>query len=359
MNGIKLRIMKIAMIVPPWIKIPPIGFGGIEVVVSLLTEQLVKRGHKVTLFSVGSSRTVAKVSSVFKSEMLPTLDKPSSNIINVMATHVLAAYQEIAKGGFDIIHDHTWKEGLLCASFLDIPVLHTLHSPMDSENKKFYGLFIKNKIKNIHFVSISNFQQQCLPDLNYKGNVYNGIRFERYPFSQDKEDYYFYIGRFNPEKAPHLACEIAKQMGINLLLAGKVNEKAEKEYYDQYIQPYLGNRIRYIGEVGQWSRAKMNLLSRGKAYLYPIQWDEPFGITMVEAMACGTPVLTLKKGSTNEVVEHGATGFVEKGMEELKDSLKHLDAIDPAMCRKRVREMFTAEVMSDKYETVYKNIINQ
>lgn len=350
--------MKIAMIVPPWIKLPPEGFGGIEVVASLLTERLVEKGHEVTLFSVGSSQTKARLFSVFGNEMLTTLDKPSSNIINVATTHILSAYSEIAKGGFDIVHDHTWKEGLLCASFMDIPVVHTLHSPMDKENKKFYSIIRDRKIKNIHFVSISDFQQQCLPDLDYAGTVYNGIRFKEYPFSRKKEDYYFYIGRFIPEKGPHLACEAAKRLGLNLVLAGKVNEKAESVYFEQYIRPYLGSKIRFIGEVGQWSKTKMNLLSRGKGYLYPIQWDEPFGITMVESMACGTPVFTLNRGSAPEVVEHGVTGFVENNLEDFMKSVKHLDDIDPAQCRERARKMFTTEVMADKYVAIYENILN-
>lgn len=351
--------MKIAMIVPPWIKLPPKGYGGIEVLVSLLTERLVEKGHEVILFTVGSSKTKAKLFSVFENEMISTLDKPASNIINAAATHALTAYLEVEKGGFDIIHDHTWKEGLLSAAFIDIPVVHTLHSPIDDENKKFYKIFIDYQKKNLHFVSISNFQQKCLPGLNYAHTVYNGILFDKYPFSRKKEDYYFYIGRFNPEKAPHLACEIAKRLGLKLLLAGKVNEKAEKEYFDKYIQPYLGSKIKFIGEVGQWSKEKMNLFSKGRGYLYPIQWDEPFGITMAEAMACGTPVFTLRKGSTPEVVEHGVTGFVEDNLEDLIASMKHLEDIDPVKCRERVRKMFTAEVMVDNYEEVYKKIMNK
>ena len=137
----------------------------------------------------------------------------------------------------------------------------------------------------MHFVTISDYQQTCLPSLNYAATVYNGLNLSKYPYSEEKEDFFFYIGRFNEEKAPHLACEVVKKLGAKLILAGKVDEEAERCYFDQYIRPYLGEQIRFVGELAHWGREKMDLLSRGKGYLYPIQWDEPFGITMAEAMA--------------------------------------------------------------------------
>ena len=351
--------MKIAMIVPPWIKLPPKGYGGIEVVVSLLTDRLVEKGHSVTLFSVGTTKTKGNLFSVFDDELIHYLNKPTSNFLNAAATHTLTSYMEIEKGGYDIIHDHTWKEGLLCAQFIDIPVVHTLHSPIDGENKEFYKIFADYRSENIHFVTISDFQQKCLPGLNYARTVYNGLLFDKYPYSEQKEDYFFFIGRFNPDKAPHLACEIAKKLDLKLILAGKVNEKDEQEYFKKYIEPYLSNKIKFIGEVDHWSKEKMDLFSKGKGYLYPIQWDEPFGITMAEAMACGTPVLTLKRGAAPEVVEHGVTGFVEDNLDDLVESIKLIDTIDPKKCRDRVKNMFTADVMVDSYEEVYKSIVKQ
>jgi len=349
--------MKIAMVVPPWIKLPPKGYGGIEVLVSLLTDGLVEKGHGVTLFSVGSTKTNGNLFSVFDDEMIHYLNKPTSSFLNVLAAHTLTSYMEIENGGYDIIHDHTWKEGLLCAQFINIPVVHTLHSPIDGENKDFYKIFTKYKSDQIHFVSISDFQQKCLPGLNYARTVYNGLLFNRYPYEEKKEDYFFFIGRFNPEKAPHLACEIAKRLDLNLILAGKVHEKDEKEYFNKYIESYLGSKIKFIGEVDHWSKEKMDLFSKGKGYLYPIQWDEPFGITMAEAMACGTPVFTIKRGSTPEVVEHGVTGFVEENLDKLVESIKQINHIDPKKCRDRVQRLFTAEVMIDSYEEVFKNIV--
>lgn len=348
--------MKIAMVAPPWIKIPPEKYGGIEIVVSLLCEGLVKRGHSVTLYSIGDSITEARLSGFYKEEKRSYLDMQPSDMINVLCTHTLACYREIARENFDVIHDHTWKEGLLCADFIDIPVVHTLHAPFIEGNKEFYGLFVKENKKNIHFVTISDFQQKCFPGLNYAGTVYNGILFDKYPYSEKKDDFLFFIGRFNNEKTPHLACEAARKLGLKLILAGKVHEEEERNYFDEYIKPYLGKDIQFIGEIGHWSKEKMDMFSKGKGYLYPISWDEPFGITMVEAMACGTPVLTFERGSTPELVEHGVTGFVVKTMDEFMEYVKRLGEIEPQKCRDIVKKKFTSETMVEGYQEIYRKI---
>jgi len=348
--------MKIAMIVPPWFKIPPEGYGGIEVLVKILCDGLTEKGHSVTLYSIGSSKTKADLVKIYDDEMKSYLDKPCSNFLNVLSTHTLESYLKISQGNFDVIHDHTWKEGLLCAGFIDIPVVHTLHSPIDEENKRFYSIFLNSNIDHIHFVTISNFQQEQLPGLNWAGTVYNSILFDKYPYSEEKDNFFIYIGRFNPEKAPHLACEVAKKLGLELILAGKVQEGDERKYFDSYIKPYLGKDIRFVGEVGHWSKEKMDLFSRGRGYLYPIQWEEPFGITMIEAMACGTPVLTFRRGSTPEVVKHGVTGFVVESMDEFIESVKHIDEIDPKKCRDWVKKMFTSQSMIDGYEEVFMKV---
>jgi len=345
------------MVMPPWFKIPPEGYGGIEIIVSLLTDGLVKKGHEVTLFTISESQSKARIFTVFNEEMKSYLDRPPSSFLNIALTHTLASYFEIAKGNYDIIHDHTWKEGLACASFMNIPIVHTLHSPIDEENRRFYSLFRDHP--GIYFITISNFQQSCLPGLNYAATVYNSIEFSKYPFSEEKEDFFFYMGRFNAEKAPHLACEVASKLGKKLILAGKVHEEAERTYFDQYIKPYLNDNISYIGPLGHWSEEKMRLFSRAKAYLYPIQWDEPFGITMAEAIACGTPVVTFKKGAAPEVIAHGVTGFVVETMEEFIEALEHIDEISPQACRNRAESMFTSRAMVDNYERAYLKILGR
>jgi glycosyltransferase involved in cell wall biosynthesis len=347
--------MKVAMVAPPWFKIPPEGYGGIEVVIHLLIEGLINKGHKVTLCTIGESSTRASTFRVFDEEQKSYLDAPPSSFLNVLATHTLSSYLEISRGDYDIIHDHTWKEGLLAGAFFDTPVVHTVHSPFDAENERFYSIF-KGDDK-IHFVTISDFHQSCLPGLNYAGTVYNGILLDRYPYSDKKEDFFFYIGRFNDEKAPHLACQAAEELGARLVLAGKVHEEEERSYFDRRIRPYLGRNIEFIGELGQWSEDKMRLFSGAKGYLYPIQWDEPFGITMAEAMACGTPVVTFKRGAAPEVVAHEVTGFVVETMDEFVEAMQDVAEIDPQKCRERVETMFTAETMVDGYERVYTKVL--
>jgi len=343
--------MKIAMVLPPWFKVPPEGYGGIEVIVNLLADGLVDKGHKVTLCTVSSSSSKAQIFGVYDEEMKSYLDAPPSSFLNTALTHTLASYTEISKGDYNIIHDHTWKEGLICAAFIDMPVIHTIHSPMNEENIKFYGLF--KHYPRVYFVTISNYQQNCLPGLNYVGTVYNSIDLPRYPYSEEKEDFFFYMGRFNEEKAPHLACEVAKKLGKKLVLAGKVHEAAERNYFKQFVEPHLSNNISFVGELGHWSEEKMRLFSRARGYLYPIQWDEPFGITMAEAMACGTPVVTFERGAAPEVIAHGITGFVAATMEEFIHSVEHIDEISPRACRERVEHMFSTGAMVDNYERVY------
>ena len=347
--------LKIAMVAPPWERIPPEGYGGIEVIAGLLADGLVGKGHEVTLFTVSSSSTKARMFSVFDREMKSYLDGPPQSLLIIALTHTLASYIEIAKGDYDIIHDHTWKEGLSSAAFIGTPIIHTVHGLLNEETIRFYSLF-KN-YPGIHFVTISNYQQTCLPGLNYAATVYNSIDFPRYPYSEEKEDLFFYIGRFNEAKAPHLACEVAEKLGKKLILAGVALDQTERNYFDQYVKPHLSDDIVYVGELGHWSKEKLQLFSRAKGFLFPIQWDEPFGIVMAEAMACGTPVVTFKRGSTPEVIAHGITGFVVETMEEFIDAVEHIDEISPQACRERAENMFTVSSMVDNYERVYMKVL--
>jgi glycosyltransferase involved in cell wall biosynthesis len=281
------------------------------------------------------------------------LDGPPSSFLNIAITHSLASYLEISKGDYDLIHDHTWKEGLSCASFISTPIVHTIHGPFDEENKRFYSLFKRSK--KIGFVTISNFQQACFPWLNYLATVYNAIDTSKYPYSKEKEDFFLYLGRFNSEKAPHLACKAVKKLGGKLILAGKINEQAEKDYFNGSVKSYLNKDIRYLGEVSE--RKKMGLLSKAKGYLFSIQWDEPFGITLIEAMACGTPVITFKRGATPEIVEHEVTGYVVKGMDEFIRAMKRIDEINPKRCRERIEKLFSLKSMINGYERAYTKIL--
>ncbi|MHC1588505.1 MAG: glycosyltransferase family 4 protein [Methermicoccaceae archaeon] len=346
--------MRIAIVAPPWFSVPPERYGGIEMVVSVLTEGLVDRGHDVVLFSVGNARTKARVFSVFDSPMRGYLDAAPASFLNTATTHVVGSYIEIARQHFDIIHDHTWKEGLCCGAFISTPVVHTIHGRLDDENRRFYSQFIG--YSGVHFTTISEFQQTQLPYLSYAGVVYNAVDTHKYPYIEDKADFFLYLGRFNPDKAPHLACEVAEHLGLKLYLAGKISERAEREYFATQIKPHLSEKIVFIGEVSE--AMKMELLSKARALLLPLQWDEPFGLVMVEAMACGTPVITLRRGAAPEIVEHGITGYVATTMDEFMSEVERVDEISPEVCRRRVEERFSARTMVEGYERVYERVLD-
>jgi len=344
--------LKIAIVVPPWVRVPPEGYGGIELVVGLLADGLVKKGHEVTLYTVGSSRSKAGVKFFFEHPMFQASCGDVSSFLNVAVTHSLWAYMDIEREGYDVVHDNTWKEGLACARFISTPVVHTIHGNFNWENRKFYGMFVGDG--HVGFVTVSRFLMESFPGLNYLGVVYNAVDVSRYPFREEKEDYYVYVGRFNEEKAPHIACKVASELGVKLYLAGKVREEREKEYFNAHVKPYLNDNIKYLGEVSE--EEKLRLLSHAKAYLFPIQWDEPFGITMIEALACGTPVVTFRRGSAPEVVEHCRTGFVVDTVEEFAAVLSEVEAINPRKCRERVEETFSVERMVDGYEKAYREM---
>lgn len=348
--------MKIAIIVPPWIQVPPSRYGGIESIVALLADGLVGRGWDVTLFTVKESGTSADCRHVFDCGQYDILSKSPSECLNTAVTHSLGAYIEIMRqGDFDIVHDNTWKEGLASAFFMDMPVVHTIHGPIDDTNRRFYNLF--TAAKNIHFVTISKFQQKALSNLNYAGNVYNAIEVGKYTYSTEKEDYLLYVGRFNSEKAPHIACKVAEELGMRLILAGKASEPHEWKYFNKYIKSYLGDTIRYVGEVSD--TYKKELFRDATAFIYPIQWDEPFGIVMIEAMACGTPVVACRRGAAPEIVRDGVNGYLADDFEQFLDCVGMVHKIKHSRCRECVEAHFSADAMVTGYENIYKKILEE
>ncbi|MHC1575514.1 MAG: glycosyltransferase family 4 protein [Candidatus Methanogasteraceae archaeon] len=349
-------VMKIAIVVPPWIQVPPSRYGGIESIVALLADGLVGRGCDVTLFTVKESGTSADCHHVFDCGQYDILSKSPSECLNTAVTHSLGAYIEIMRqGDFDIVHDNTWKEGLASAFFIDIPVVHTIHGPIDDTNRRFYSLF--TGAKNIHFVTISKFQQKALPNLNYAGNVYNAIEVGKYPYSTEKEDYLLYVGRFNLEKAPHIACKVAEELEMRLILAGKASEPHEWKYFNRYIKPHLSDTIRYVGEVSD--AHKKELFRDATAFIYPIQWDEPFGIVIIEAMACGTPVVTYRRGAAPELVRDGVNGYLADDFDHFLDCVGMVHKIKHSRCRKWVETHFSADAMITSYENIYKKILEE
>jgi len=339
--------MRIAMIAPVWIPIPPEGYGGIERVLALLVDELVREGHEVTLFAAGPCRTMARQVSSLQ-------EAPTEHMGETLfdAYHVGQAYREIAAGDYDVVHDHAGFLGPAFAALIPQPVVHTLHGPFTRETRMFYKAFKDD----CYYVAISQRQIECGPDLNYLGVVPNAVDIDEHSYGGEKDDYLVYVSRICEDKGVEQAVLLAKEKGWRILLAGKIDPGRDQEYFDSRIRPHLdGERVVYLGEVS--SQEKVRALQRARAFLFPIQWEEPFGLVMVEAMACGTPVLATRWGAVPEVVEHGVTGFLAETPEGLLEYLDRVDEIDPLACRKEAEERFSPRVMAASYLDIYRRAI--
>lgn len=342
------RKLKIAVLAPPWIPVPPPGYGGIEAVVALLCDGLVRRGHDVTLFAAPGSRSIATVH-----EVLSTTHEDEIGLAVIEADHVSRAFRIIeASGngsrGFDVIHDHSGFVALAMADRIRIPMVHTLHGPFETNATNFY---LEHGHK-AHLVAISHAQRATAPSsVKITDVVYNPIEAARWPFQSHKGDYLVWLGRMHETKGPHRAIEAAKRAGVALVLAGPV-QPGQEEYFQSMVSIAVdGDQVRYVGELG--GSAKSDLIAGARALLMPIQWDEPFGMVMVEAMVCGTPVIAFPEGAAGEIVKDGVTGYLVPDEEAMAAAIGRLDEIDPRKCRADVIGRFDVDRTAAGYEEVY------
>jgi glycosyltransferase involved in cell wall biosynthesis len=342
------RHVRIAQVCPPWLAVPPKGYGGIEWVVSLLADGLADAGHDVTLFATGDSETRAKLEFVFERA-------PGSTLINDImldATHTMFAMHDAA-ARFDVLHVHSPFSTLAAAVETLVPAVHTLHGSFTPDMTRLYD----QVAQRAWFVAISEAQKRSHGTLRYAGVVYNGIDIARYPFTPEKEDYLLFLGRAAPEKGWRRAVETAALTGDRLISAVKIAHPTEEEEWEAHIKPILPEGAEILGEIPHEEKAR--LLAGAKAVLFPIDWDEPFGLVMTEAMACGTPVIATPRGSVPEVIVDGETGWivpVEDYAEQAAERLRHLGRIDPRACRDRVEKLFSKEAMVSGYERVFEEI---
>ena len=342
--------MRIAQVAPLWERVPPPAYGGIELVVGLLTDELVRRGHEVTLFASGDSITQAKLESVHPQAL--RLD-PNVKEYGIYEMLQLSRVYERA-GEFDIIHSHMGCSALPYANLVKTPTVHTLHGVFTPDNEK---MFVHARSQP--YISISNAQREPRLNLNCVATVYNGIDPSIYEFHQEPQDppYLAFVGRISPEKGPHLAIEIAKRSGWHLKMAGKV-DVVDVEYFEQEIKPQIdGKQIEYMGEANH--DQKSALMGGAVATLFPITWREPFGLVMVESMATGTPVIAMALGSTPEVIAHGQTGFLCNNVEEFIAAIAKANQLNRYACRQHVLNHFSVQRMTDGYEAVYQQMLTQ
>jgi len=341
--------MKIAVLAPAWFAVPPTGYGGIEWIVALLADGLAEAGHDVTLFASGDSRTKAKLSYVFP-------EAPSRQIGRTFweLKHALGCYARADE--FEIINDHTGMMGAVLGGTVSTPVVHTVHGPLDGEPGEIYELISKVAPK-VGLISISMNQRKPKPDLNWIANCHNALDFSVYPMKPHRRDYLLFLGRLSPDKGAHRAVAVAMEAGLPLKIAGKMQEPKEREYFHELVEPHLVDGIEYLGEVTHGQ--KVELLQNARATLFPIEWEEPFGLVMIESMACGTPVIATRWGAVPEVIEHGRSGIIVDHYREMPAALEAADQLDPLELRRYVEEEFSPEHMVRDYVAAYQAAIEK
>jgi glycosyltransferase involved in cell wall biosynthesis len=342
--------MRIAIVASNAVRVPPKKYGGTERVVHTLTEHLVKRGHEVTLFASGDSLTSAR--------LIPTAPRAvwEMNVNDPFGYNTWLLYAiglaYSMQDEFDIIHDHNGLFSLPAAHLTRIPTLVTWHGPFSSQIRQLF------QTMNAPYVnSISESQLRNKIGLNYTRSVYNGLDMEHYPFSEEDDGYLLFVGRISMEKGPHYAIQVAQELNIPLIMAAKM-DSVDQAYFKEYIEPKLKDSlITWVGEVDEEERNR--LMSKAKALLHPVTFREPFGLVMIEAMACGCPVIGFNKGSIPEVIRNGKTGFVVEDADEMLEAVERIDEVDRAYCRDYALDRFGGERMAKQYETLYREIIDR
>jgi len=352
----KKNRLKIAMIASNVIRIPPdppkkyvpSGWSGApEIIIYFLTEELIRRGHDVTLFASSDSKTKAQLKSVCKSTYLLGKLNTHREYENVL---VSKAYQMAGLGYFDIIHSHFDTRTAHFAPLVSTPTISTLHSPLDEGGKK---NILKHYKKTQYYASISNHQRKAMPDLQYAVTAYNGIEINKIPFFEKKDNYLIFVGRISKKKGVLEAIEVAKRSGFRLFIFGSAKND---EYWKKVEKQIDGKQIVYKGMASRITVFKY--LANASAFIFPLQWEEPFGLVAVEAMATGTPPITFWRGSMPEIIDNGKNGFLVDNLSQMVAAVKKVKLIDPKLCRKKVEEFFTIEKMVDRYEEAYYKIIN-
>jgi glycosyltransferase involved in cell wall biosynthesis len=331
-----------------WFPVPPTGYGGIEWVVSLLADGLVEAGHDVTLFASGDSRTLADLAFVY-----PIAPSADIGRAQVEIHHALGCFERAAE--FDVITDHSGPPAAVIAGAVSTPAVHTVHGPMLGEPGDVYEQ-VARVAPRTGLISVSMNQRKPHESLPWLANIPNALDFSFYPVQPRRGEYLLFLGRMNPEKGAHRAIAAAVEAGLPLKLAGKCREPAEELYFHEFVEPHLrAGEIEYVGEVTHGE--KVELLQDARATLFPIDWEEPFGLVMIESMACGTPVIATRRGSVPEVVEDGVTGIIVDDYLQMSAAIPRADALEPLELRHRAEARFSKERMVGDYVAAFEKAI--
>jgi glycosyltransferase involved in cell wall biosynthesis len=338
--------IRVALVAPPFIPVPPQKYGGTELFIAELALGLQKEGIEVVVYTNGESTLNAPLRWIYEKPEWPVRSDLEASLKEL--NHTSWAATEAAAEA-DVIHLNC-APGLIVSRFLEIPVVYTVHHDFNQELTEFYQAF-----PEVSYATISRFQKQQLP-MPHIRPIHHGIDSSRYKMHDRKREHLTFLGRVAPVKGTHIAIEIAKKAGLPLKIAGDI-QPINKDYWERMVKPQVDGRfIEYVGEVGL--EEKNELLSSSRAMLFPVQWNEPFGLVMIESMACGTPVLALPGGSVEEVVLEGVSGHVRKTPEELASCARDL-SIDPKIVRAYVEKCFSSKRMARDYINLYSELVNK
>ncbi len=342
------NLLRIAQVAPLYERVPPKLYGGTERVVSYLTEELVRRGHDVTLFAAGDAVTGARLEAACP-QALRLTGKPETAVF--LQLPMLSNIYETADDRFDVIHSHIDYWCFPFERMTAVPTLSTMHGRLDMQEIR----PVYDRYRSASLVSISDSQRTPLPNMKWVDTIYHGLPRDLLRFNGSPGRYLSFLGRISPEKRPDLAIEIARRTGIPLKIAAKV-DAVDREYFASVIKPMLDPpEIEYIGEITE--REKSDFLGGAIALMFTIDWPEPFGLAMIESLACGTPVIARPCGSVPEVIRHEVTGYIASEVDDLVAAVQRLDRIPRERCRAEFEDRFTVDVMADRYEQVYARLI--
>ena len=340
--------MRVLQLAPLWETVPPPAYGGTETVVSVLSEELVRAGHDVVLAAAGDSTTSARLLSVHSTSLRRSADIADTNPYDW--AHIARALEHA--GDCDVIHNHAGELAMAMAPLVTTPMLTTTHCLTTPDTRfiwsRYHGAYNTiSRSETRHFDGIA-------ANARYMGHVYNAIDVDSFPFEPTKSDDLLFLSRLAPEKGPQHAIAVAKRLGRRLILAGKV-DKYDAQFFEEVVRPLIdGEQIVYVGEAD--AAQKREFYKSAKCLLMPLTWEEPFGLVMPEAMACGTPVIAFRRGSAPELIVHGKTGFVVDAVEEMADAVDDCARIDPVECRAHVESTFGPKAMADAYLRIYEDL---
>jgi glycosyltransferase involved in cell wall biosynthesis len=338
--------MRIAMIAPPWVPVPPPAYGGTEAVVDQLCRGLTRAGHEVVLFATGDSTCPVPTRWVYERAQDDAIGNAATEL-----RHLLHAYEHVRD--FDVVHDHTLVGPVQAATHGDLAVVTTNHGPFNDELEAIY----RHTAGRVGIIAISARQAATARDIAIAKVIHHGIDPRHFPTGTGRGDHVLFLGRMAPSKGVHLAARAAREAGVPLVIAAKMREGPEHEYFDAMVRPQLGRGVEYIGEVG--FDEKLALLGDARALLNPIQWEEPFGMVMIESLACATPVIACPLGAAPEIIDHGSTGYLCRAGDELVVGLQSIDELDRRACRASVEHHFCTDRMVAEHLEVYQQAIDR